>query len=199
LIKWFKRKDNIEEKQHFEEVKAKQEPILRELIREEAKNQNPVDVRINEALDKLITKIHEKHFSPEIQKALKEMDGPLTNTIYINNKRSLVYTETLATVSLNKIEINYYYNIYDYKSIENIRTELASIIRTNEYDPTTHKYLNSIEKTLIEHIYNYFFDGTLEKDIEKQTKLNRDYESRKEKEKLAAADRLCNLIKEQKP
>ena len=91
-----------------------------------------------------------------------------------------------------------YYNIYDYKSIENIRTELASIIRTNEYDPTTHKYINSIEKTLIEHIYNYFFDGTLEKDIEKQTKLNRDYESRKEKEKLAAADRLCKLINTEK-
>jgi hypothetical protein len=198
LIKWFKRKDNIEEKQRFEEIKKRQEPFLRELIKNEAKPIDPVQARIDEALDKLIPKIYEKHFSPEIQKALKEMEGPLSKTLYIHNTRSTGLTQTLATVNSNKIEINYSSNIYDYKSDKNIRGELAGIIRMYEYDRATHRCFNVIEKPLIEIIYDYFFDGRLEKDIEEQTKSNREYEAIKEKKKLEAAHRLCNLIKDKK-
>ena len=195
--KWFKRKDNIEEKQRFEQIKQKQEPILKELIKNETKSIHPIDALINEALDKLIPKIYEKHFSPEIQKALKEMKG-LINVIYfrVDPDESNYTSSNLMRADNYKVIIEldnittHQQSIYDYKSNKYVKDHLIQEVRFYGQHPPY--------RLFIEYLYDYFFNGELEKDIEEQTKSNRNYKERKEKEKLEAADKLCKLINTEK-
>lgn len=204
--KWFKRKNNVEE-ERFEEIKERQEPFLRDLIKEEAKKEqetDPIKVRTDEALEKLISKIHEKHFSPEIQKALREMQGPLYSyvTMRIRGKNGITHYSD-ATIKIDDITFHYTYNrnysLYNYKEEfvnKYLLEKLASYEEVKDDVDPNNLYKKVSEKLFIEYLYDYFFDGRLEKDIEELTKENREYEARKKQERIEAADELCAKLKD---
>lgn len=187
-------------KQPPKEKSIPEQPFIRE---QKFKFIDPVDARINEALDKLIPKIREKHFSPEIQGSLKKMQGlidkiyfkvDLENYVepeYYTVKNLMIVDRYGLTIDIDDITIpHYYYSIYNFNTHSHVRDYLIQEIRFMGAKPPY--------KLLVEDLYDYFFNGKLEKDIEEQTKSNREYEARKEKEKLEAADRLCKLINTKK-
>lgn len=194
-------------KEQKESPKLPEQPLL---VKEEAKMVDPVQVRTDEALAKLIAKIREKHFSPEIQKTLKEMKGPLGNCVVMRiiGRNGLTNYRT-AEIKTDNISLGYSYtqdfSLYNYKH-EYVNECLLDIIEAYEevdYEElkgkiitTRNLYKKVSEKLFIEHLCDYFFNGQLEKDIEKLRKTNRDYETRKEKERTETADRLCELTKD---
>lgn len=195
-------------KEQKESPKLPEQPLL---VKEEAKRVDPVKVRTEEALEKLIAKVREKHFSPEIQKGLKEMVGPLGDYVTmrimgrngLTNHRNAVikaddiilgysYSRNLSLYNYKDEYVNEYLidTIEAYKEIDYKNLKKDKVIRTWDL------YKKVSEKLFIEHLCDYFFNGQLEKDIEILRKTNRDYEVRKEKERIEAADRLCELTKD---
>jgi hypothetical protein len=85
------------------------------------------------------------------------------------------------------------YNNYKDKPI---RERLIHKLPRYDYDNDIGKYKRGSEKSFINYIYDYFFGGELEKDIEKKTQQNRDYEKQKEAMKLQVADELCAKLKD---
>jgi hypothetical protein len=159
-------------------------------------DKSSVDARIDEALEKLISKIKEKHFSPEIQNALKEMQGPLSSKIYFSiNGRSGISLEFM-TISIDDIDLGYSISLYNNYKDKPIRERLIHKLPRYDYDNDIGKYKRGSEKSFINYIYDYFFGGELEKDIEKKTQQNRDYEKQKEAMKLQVADELCAKLKD---
>jgi hypothetical protein len=185
------------EEERFEEIKKRQEPVLRELIRQDTElkaeaypvpDKSSVDARIDEALEKLISKIKEKHFSPEIQNALKELKGPLYDDVYFTVEYSPMSDRS---VHVNSDDVTLNYNMSLYGNDKYIRGALIEKVPRFPY-----KCGDLPRKMLIEHIYDYFFNGKLEQDIEERKEGNIKHEKTKEKINRQTADELCAKLKD---